>query len=66
MNSSGKIVAKVKGPCTNHYLVGIPECQKRIAEMVKEIKQKVGIPQEYPITALVSSSTSIHNLLQFI
>lgn len=42
-----------KGPGTNHFLLGMSECRKRIADMVDDAKTKAGIPLSVPLDALV-------------
>lgn len=51
-NSNGEIVASVKGAGTNHWMVGIKECAKRIADMVQEAKIEAKIPDELQLKSL--------------
>lgn len=53
LNSAGDILAKVKGPGTNHYLLGRPECERIISEMVNEAKRMAKIPESVPLAAMV-------------
>lgn len=56
MNPEGKILSSASGPGTNHYLIGMDECRRRIADLVNKAKEKAGIPLDTPILALVSGS----------
>lgn len=47
-------MAEVYGSNTNHWNIGMAECQRRIMEMVKEAKAQAGIPDCQPLDALVS------------
>lgn len=42
-NEKGEQVAAVQGLGTNHWLVGIPECAKRIADMIQKGKEEANI-----------------------
>lgn len=37
---------------TNHWMVGIAECARRIADMVERAKDDANIPQETRLTSL--------------
>ncbi|XP_017780828.1 PREDICTED: N-acetyl-D-glucosamine kinase [Nicrophorus vespilloides] len=52
LNSEGKIIAKGNGPGTNHFLLSMEECWKRIAQMVEDTKLAAGIPKGTPLKAL--------------
>ena len=54
LSSEGKIISQTRGPGTNHFLIGMPECRKRIANMVNAAKLAIQIPQDVPLAALVS------------
>lgn len=54
MNSDGKIIGQASGLGTNHHLLGMTECQRRIAELVEKSKKSAGIPNERKLNALVS------------
>uniref|UniRef100_A0A0K8TTK3 N-acetyl-D-glucosamine kinase n=1 Tax=Tabanus bromius TaxID=304241 RepID=A0A0K8TTK3_TABBR len=43
-NERGEQVASTTGLGTNHWLSGIPECARRIADMVERAKDEAGIP----------------------
>lgn len=45
-------MAKVTGPGTNHWQVGISECAKRIAEIVAKGKSEANIPQTLKLKSL--------------
>jgi len=51
-NGMGEVLVQVDGPGTNHWLLGMEECQKRINEMVKEAKGKAKLPLQKPLSAL--------------
>ncbi|CAO1427279.1 unnamed protein product [Diamesa serratosioi] len=44
-NGNGEMIATIEGDGTNHWMVGIPEVAKRIAEMANEAKAKAKIPE---------------------
>ncbi|KAJ8917876.1 hypothetical protein NQ315_010789 [Exocentrus adspersus] len=52
MNSSGAVIGSASGPATNHHLVGMKECRKRIAELIDRAK----------IAAEIPTSTALHAL----
>ncbi|XP_057652178.1 N-acetyl-D-glucosamine kinase [Diorhabda carinulata] len=52
MDSSGKIIGQAKGPSTNPYQQGLEECQKRLAQLIKEAKNQAGISPETKLNAL--------------
>lgn len=54
MNSAGTIIGQASGLGTNHHLLGMKECQRRIAELVEKSKKSAGIPKERKLNALVS------------
>lgn len=51
-DAAGEIVATIAGPSTNHWMTGIPECARRIAEMVRDGKAKAAIDQTAPLKSL--------------
>ncbi|XP_055679004.1 N-acetyl-D-glucosamine kinase [Lutzomyia longipalpis] len=51
-DETGGIVASVVGPGTNHWMVGIPECARRIAEMATKAKSAANIPQTLKLKCL--------------
>ncbi|XP_037029302.1 N-acetyl-D-glucosamine kinase isoform X1 [Bradysia coprophila] len=51
-NQNGDIIATGSGPSTNHWMVGIPECAKRIAKMVEAGKSEGKIPQNVKLKTL--------------
>lgn len=55
-NENGEIVASVKGPGTNHWMVGIKECATRIADMTTSAKIIANCP---PSTKLKSLGLSL-------
>jgi len=61
VDHTGKIIAKDTGPGTNHYLLGMPECWKRIAGMVNKVKSEAGIPETTRIKALGLSLSGCEN-----
>ncbi|XP_019865263.1 N-acetyl-D-glucosamine kinase [Aethina tumida] len=52
LNESGAIIAKSVGPGTNHHLIGMEECRRRIDDMINEAKTKAGLSLDTPIDAL--------------
>lgn len=53
MNSAGEIVGQASGDSTNHYLLGMKECQRRIADLIDQSKKAAGIPKKTKLHALV-------------
>lgn len=53
MDSSGQIIGRAKGDGTNHQLLGMKECRKRIADLIDRAKLDGGLPTEKPLDALV-------------
>ncbi|KAH8276309.1 hypothetical protein KR026_010729, partial [Drosophila bipectinata] len=51
-DESGQSVGATSGLGTNHWGIGIPECARRIADMVERAKEEAGIPKETPLTSL--------------
>jgi len=49
---NGSIISKVSGLGTNHWVVGIPEVARRIAEMVQRAKQDANIEQKTKLQSL--------------
>ncbi|XP_050299838.1 N-acetyl-D-glucosamine kinase [Anthonomus grandis grandis] len=49
LNRHGKIVATAKGDSTNHFLIGMDECLKRLAELINQAKTIANIPLDTPI-----------------
>lgn len=49
---NGSVVARVAGPGSNHWVVGIPEVARRIAQMVEEAKNQAGIEQTVLLKSL--------------
>ncbi|KAK9881738.1 hypothetical protein WA026_017260 [Henosepilachna vigintioctopunctata] len=52
LDESGNVLATGKSEGTNHHLIGMDECRKRIAEMVNQAKKDANIPPDTPILAL--------------
>ena len=42
-DETGEVVAQTTGLGTNHWMVGIPECSRRIADMVDRAKEEANI-----------------------
>lgn len=51
-NEAGTIVASIEGPGTNHWMLGIPECARRIANMVEDAKAVAGLAKDEKLKAL--------------
>jgi len=51
-DKNGSIISKVSGLGTNHWVVGIPEVARRVAEMVKRAKQDANIEQKTKLQSL--------------
>ncbi|XP_030747540.1 N-acetyl-D-glucosamine kinase [Sitophilus oryzae] len=52
MNPQGEVIGVAKGLGTNHFLIGMDECRKRIAELVDKAKTHAGIPTDTPLAGL--------------
>lgn len=52
LNESGEEITRVTGPDTNHWTIGMLECQKRVAEMVSRAKLQAGIAETQTLYAL--------------
>lgn len=55
MNSDGKIIGQASGLGTNHHLLGMQECQDRIADIIEKAKESAGISSKVELHALVSN-----------
>lgn len=51
-DESGESVGNTSGLGTNHWGIGIPECARRIADMVERCKEEANIPKETPLASL--------------
>lgn len=51
-DAQGKKLVELSGPNTNHWGVGMEECQRRIAVMVNDAKAQAGLSVERPLAAL--------------
>lgn len=51
-NAEGECIAQTTGLSTNHWMVGIPECARRIADMVNRAKSEAKIPNDTRLTSL--------------
>lgn len=63
LDSGGQIIAKVTGAGTNHLLLGMTETRRRIADMTSRAKKEAGIPEDVPLSAIVSNA--IYFFLKF-
>ncbi|XP_044755629.1 N-acetyl-D-glucosamine kinase isoform X2 [Coccinella septempunctata] len=52
MDTSGNVITTFKAEGTNHHLIGMEECRKRIADLVNKAKIKAKIPLDTPLLAL--------------
>ncbi|CAK1541164.1 unnamed protein product [Leptosia nina] len=51
-DETGKVVSRSKGLGTNHWILGIEECAKRIIQMVHTAKDEADIPRDRPLDSL--------------
>ncbi|XP_037816085.1 N-acetyl-D-glucosamine kinase [Lucilia sericata] len=51
-SEDGECVVTTTGLGTNHWMVGIAECARRIADMIERAKTDANIPQETRLTSL--------------
>ncbi|XP_021931116.1 N-acetyl-D-glucosamine kinase isoform X2 [Zootermopsis nevadensis] len=51
-NGNGEKLVQVAGPHTNHWVLGMEECQKRINKMVEQAKYEANVPLQKPLNAL--------------
>ncbi|XP_034484534.1 N-acetyl-D-glucosamine kinase [Drosophila innubila] len=51
-DESGESVGTTSGLGTNHWGIGIPECARRIADMVERCKEEAKIPMDTPLASL--------------
>lgn len=54
LDSSGEIIAKATGKGTNHFLIGMDECRRRINDLVNTLKKEIGMDENVPLKTLVS------------
>ncbi|XP_042885225.1 N-acetyl-D-glucosamine kinase-like isoform X1 [Penaeus japonicus] len=52
MDGRGEKVAELEGPSTNHWLIGMSECQARIKQLVDDAKEMAGLPQDTTLEGL--------------
>ncbi|KAF5307981.1 hypothetical protein FQR65_LT06549 [Abscondita terminalis] len=52
LDSEGNVLSTVKGPGTNHFLLGMKECRRRIAELIDNAKKEAQLPEDVPLTAI--------------
>ncbi|KAF5297821.1 hypothetical protein FQR65_LT19671 [Abscondita terminalis] len=52
LDSEGNVLSTVKGPGTNHFLLGMKECRRRIAELIDNAKKEAHLPEDVPLTAI--------------
>lgn len=65
-DEKGNIVSHTTGLGTNHWMVGIPECSRRIADMVQRAKEEGGIDPEFPLYALGLSLSGCEQVSVFL
>ncbi|KAF5291149.1 hypothetical protein FQA39_LY14391 [Lamprigera yunnana] len=52
LDSDGNILARSRGTGTNHFLLGMKECRRRIADMINVAKKEAGLSEDVPLIAL--------------
>lgn len=52
VTASGDVICTLDGPSSNYLLVGLEECQKRIADMIEKAKEKAGVDSNEILTGL--------------
>lgn len=52
MDDSGEILSIVSGPHSNHWIIGIAECARRLAELVDRAKEEANIPKSVQLRSL--------------
>ncbi|XP_072027395.1 N-acetyl-D-glucosamine kinase-like isoform X1 [Amphiura filiformis] len=52
MNGKGAIIAWSEGPSTNHWLIGVEECMRRIHSMAEDVKKKANIDVKKPFKSM--------------
>lgn len=65
-DKNGTVVARVAGPGTNHWVVGIPEVAKRIATMIEEAKNQAGLEQTHQLKSLGLSLSGCEQVSEFV
>lgn len=48
----GSIISKVSGPSTNHWVCGIPEVVRRVADMIETAKKQANISLDVKLQSL--------------
>ncbi|GFY60198.1 n-acetyl-D-glucosamine kinase [Trichonephila inaurata madagascariensis] len=46
VSGKGDVLCTLEGPSSNYLLVGLEECQKRLADMIEQAKEKAGINRD--------------------
>lgn len=52
IDPKGNIISEAEGLSSNHWMIGLEECAKRIDQIVREAKLKAGLDVSRPIKAL--------------
>ncbi|XP_065182821.1 N-acetyl-D-glucosamine kinase-like [Sycon ciliatum] len=52
LNNDGTVLAKEEGLGTNHWLIGIEECCKRINDMITAAKRSAGLDLDQPLQSV--------------
>ncbi|KFM64276.1 N-acetyl-D-glucosamine kinase, partial [Stegodyphus mimosarum] len=52
VNSLGDVICQLEGPSSNHLLVGLEECQKRIADMIERAKEEANLSNDTVLESL--------------
>ncbi|XP_065681811.1 N-acetyl-D-glucosamine kinase isoform X2 [Hydra vulgaris] len=64
VNQHGSIVAETEGEGTNHWLIGMEECVRRIYDMLCKCKLAAGIPESFPLISLGLSLSGADDIIK--
>ncbi|GIY53467.1 n-acetyl-D-glucosamine kinase [Caerostris darwini] len=52
VSEKGAVICTIEGPSSNYLLVGLEECQKRLADMIEKAKEEAGLRHDVVIDGL--------------